>query len=130
MPRSLIAAHEFHRESWDAIAARAEELASLDSKLSYLPELVTSIRESGVEDRLGARFSMTDLHIAEIPMSRPPVEYLAVKRPSGRTPPVSGEVRIEHHTVSGRNDSIDRASAEVVPLFWRFAREKFGLLPN
>jgi hypothetical protein len=41
-----------------------------------------------------------------------------------------GCVLIEHLSITGRNDRIERPVAEAVPLFWRFLVEKFGVDPN
>jgi hypothetical protein len=40
-----------------------------------------------------------------------------------------GWVAVEHVTVTGRDERIDRPAAETVPLFWRFVMEKFGVQP-
>jgi hypothetical protein len=37
-------------------------------------------------------------------------------------------VLIEHLTSTGHDERIERPASEAVPLFWRFAIEKFGLI--
>jgi hypothetical protein len=39
-------------------------------------------------------------------------------------------VRIEHLSVTGHDDVIDRPFADAVPLLWRFMIEKFGVDPG
>jgi hypothetical protein len=127
MVRTHLPPYEFRAETWENIARRAAEIADLSPQLAYLNDLVTSIRDSGVEDRLAASFSMMDLRVTDVPIHEPPVEYVAVQGPSSLAPPPIGMVRVAHCTASGRDDSIERPSAETIPLFWRFVREKFGI---
>jgi hypothetical protein len=53
-----------------------------------------------------------------------------VRSPSSLTPPIADKVRIEHLSVTGRNDRIERPVDESVALFWRFMIEKFGVHPR
>jgi hypothetical protein len=67
--------------------------------------------------------SMADLMVVTTPLREPPYDLVAMRTPAERI------VLIEHLSVTGRNDRIERPSSEAVPLFWRFMIEKFGLLP-
>jgi len=127
MRRSHLPPYEFRAETWDAISERAAEIAALDQNLRYVEDLVKSIRDSGVEHELAGSFSMMDLRVAAVPVTTPPVEYIGVYGPTSTPSTGNGKVRLVHRTASGRDDSIERPSAEVVPVFWRFVREKYGI---
>ena len=43
-------------------------------------------------------------------------------------PPPAGMVAIEHTSLTGRTDHVERPVGEAVPLFWRFMAEKFGVV--
>jgi hypothetical protein len=115
---------------WDEVAQRVDEWAARDQQFGYLRDLIVSIRESGVAAQLAAHLSMMDLVVTDVPIHEPPVEVLVVRGPVSVSPPPTGIVRIEHLTSSGRNDAIERPADETVPLFWRFVREKFGVIPS
>jgi len=124
MVRSHIPDYDFDANDWDAISERASELAAIDQNLRYLDQLVKSIRASGVEHELAAKLSMMDLRVTAAPVATPAVEYIGVYGPASIGSTANGDVRVEHRSISGRDDSIERPAAEVVPLFWRFVREK------
>ena len=128
MVRSLIPAHEFRSEPWDSLQARAEDLATSGPGFDHLPILIRSIRESGVDHMLAAHFAMSDLNVTSITVAGPPVERIVVLRPT--SPSGLESVRIEHRSVSGRDDSVERHASDAVPLFWRFVWEKFGITPD
>jgi hypothetical protein len=54
---------------------------------------------------------------------------IAVRAPSSLRHAPAGQVRIEHLSSTGRNESVDRPPAEAVALFWRFVIEKYGIKP-
>jgi hypothetical protein len=130
MARTILPPDEFHVMTWTEIGARADEIAALGPQFRYLTDLVASIRRSGVDDQLAASYSMMDLRVTDAPVHEPPVEYILVRAPNSTPSPPPGMIRIEHQTSSGRNDAIDRPYDETVPLFWRFIREKFGVVAD
>lgn len=44
-------------------------------------------------------------------------------------PDPGGHVVVTHRSLTGRDDSIARPAAAVIPLFWRFTTEKWGIGP-
>ena len=70
---------------------------------------------------------MHDLIVVPRPAGSEVSELIAVRAPSSRWHVPAGQVRVEHLSSTGRNDSIERPSAEAVPLFWRFVLEKYGI---
>lgn len=79
--------------------------------------------------RLAAASSMYDLIVTERPILEPPYTVVIVRSPVSVMPPPQGMVVIEHTSLSGWTDRIERPVAEAVPLFWRFMAEKFGVSP-
>ena len=53
-----------------------------------------------------------------------------MRAPGSLAKPSEGLVLIEHLSVTGRNDRIERPVDEAVPLFWRFMIEKFVVGPG
>ncbi len=94
-----------------------------------MADIVESVIACDGAARLAALTSMHDLVVAARPVpDEPLIEVVIVRSPSsGRVG--SGEVLIEHRTVSGRDEVITRLSGDAVPLFWRFMIEKFGVAP-
>lgn len=78
---------------------------------------------------LAGTTSMHDLIVVSRPISEPPYDVIAVRAPGSVHRPRNGHVIVEHLTVTGRNDSLERPVAEAVPLFWRFVIEKYGIHP-
>ena len=72
---------------------------------------------------------MHDLWVASSPIQDPPLDVIVVRAPGSLYEPSAGNVLIEHLSVTGRNDRIERPAIDAVPLFWRFAIEKFGTVP-
>jgi hypothetical protein len=129
-PRSWqIARNSFHPKEWADIRAFLGGIAETSPQFTYLVDIIDSIIASDRGAVLGATTWMHDLIIAPLPQMDPPFDVIAVRAPGSLSPPAKGNVLIEHLTVTGRNDRIERPAAEAVPLFWRFAIEKFGTRP-
>jgi len=119
--------YEFVPQPWGALRAEVAEMAGAYAALAYLNDLVGSITESSHKESLAGNLWMFDLAVAASPISSVPVELIVVRSPGSVHATAPGLIRIEHLSVSGRNDRIDRPADQVVPLFWRFAAEKFGV---
>jgi len=65
-----------------------------------------------------------------LPQTDPPTTFVAVRAPGSLAKPSEGLVLIEHLSVTGRSNRIERPVDETVPLFWRFMIEKFGVDPG
>jgi hypothetical protein len=115
---------------WDEIDARFTDLAMVNPPFEHIAAIVRSVRAMRAERDLAAFTSLHDLMVVSEPIPDPPVELVAVRAP-GSVANVSDEcVLIEHLSVTGRNDQIERPVAEAVSLFWRFMIEKFGVDPR
>lgn len=97
--------------------------------LQHMVDIVRSIIMSGRAAELGATTSHFDLVVAAQPADAPPFDVIVVRTSAGLRPPKDGYVRIEHQSVTGRDDRIERPVSEAVGLFWRFVIEKFGIEP-
>ena len=106
--------------------AESERIPSLEPLVAILQSVV----DNSMDDRLAVTTSMRDLVITAAPPSKPPVYVIVVRSAPSRTRPALGNVVIEHRATSGLNDSIARPSADVLPLFWRFVHEKYGLVTS
>lgn len=115
---------------WEDVEQFLEVMADRHPQFGYLTAIVRSVRESGVSTQLAATTSMHDLIVVTAPVPEPPFDVIAVRAPGSLQPPLTGHVLIEHLSCTGHNDRIERPSAEAVPLFWRFVREKYGIRPR
>ena len=68
--------------------------------------------------------------VTSTPTGEPPHEVVIVRSPSSLRRPSTGHVVIEHRSLTGHDDSIERPADEAVALFWRFMIEKFGVAPQ
>jgi hypothetical protein len=93
-----------------------------------MAEVVASIRASAAEQMVGF-MSMHDLAVAALPLpDAGPADVIWV-RPQPTDDSRSQDVLIEHWAATGWNEEIRRPAPEAVALFWRFAREKWGIVP-
>ena len=115
----------FRPRSWIEILEDFE--GRLD--LRHMSAIVESVLASSRADDLAAITSLYDLIVVPRPVPDPPFGVVVVRSPVSMRPPSPGLVRIEHLSVTGHDDVIERAAAEAVPLFWRFMIEKFGVHP-
>lgn len=107
----------------DAMATEHEEFRHMEA-------IVRSVLDSDAADRLAAYTSMHDLIVVDVPIPEPPYGVVTVRAPDSLHAPSVGQVMIEHMSVTGHNDRIERPVAEAVPLFWRFMIEKYGVAPR
>lgn len=122
--------YRFTGRPWSELGGRYDELTVAHPQFSYLAEVVRSIRDSEAAGDLVGTTSMHDLVIASAPPSEPPLEVIVVRAPSSLRPPKDKHVIVEHRSLTGHDDHIERPANEAVPLFWRFVIEKFGILPR
>ena len=125
--RSLGWNHTFVSIPWPDLRQRYEELTSRHAPFCPLLDIVSSIETAGCADQIAGTTSMHDLLVVTEPVPEPPMDVLIVRAPSSLHPPTAGLVRIEHTTISGRTDRIERPPEEAVALFWRFVLEKFSI---
>lgn len=121
--------YPFKPEPWPEVAAFFQHLNEVGLNLHHLSAITASVIESGVSTELAACTSMHDLIVVPLPLIDPPYGVVAVRAPGSLDPPSDGAVRIEHLSVTGHNDRIERPIPDAVPLFWRFMIEKFGVSP-
>lgn len=128
--RTLGFPYPFQQEPWADIAAFLGGIAARNPPFQHMADIVNSVIDSQSTDLLAAFTSMHDLMVVATPVPEAPVDLIAVRAP-GSLHPASrdGLVLIEHLTVTGNNDRIERPVAEAVPLFWRFMIEKYGVHP-
>jgi hypothetical protein len=107
------------RYAGDAVAPHSPVLA----------DMVASIRASGA-DRLAGSMSMRDLALTTAPVpAAGPIDVIWV-RPQPFGDSGSRDVLIEHCAATGWDDWIVRPEWQAISLFWRFAREKWGIEPG
>lgn len=129
--RTLGWSTDFRPRPWPEIRSFLAGIAEQHRDFQYLVDIATSVIESGLEDELAACTSMHDIVVTSRPVGEPPIEVVWIRAPgSVRRAPQPGHVRIEHQSLSGRNDDLQRPDDEAVALFWRFMIEKFGVAPQ
>jgi hypothetical protein len=115
-----------NERSWEELVR--DWSARLDgAPIGHMVAIIESVIESGCTSHLVAASSMYDLIVAERPIPEPPCTVVIVRSPVSVKPPAQGMVVIEHTSLTGRTDRIERPVAEAVPLFWRFMAEKLGV---
>jgi hypothetical protein len=122
------ASRGFTPRPWWEVRDFLAPLAARDERFTYLVDIVDSVMASDQSAELCATTSMHDLIVARVPLPTPPFDVIAVRAPGSLHAPSTGNTRIEHLSLTGRNDRIERPAAEAVPLFWRFVIEKFGVV--
>lgn len=120
----------FHTRNWSVIHRFMDEIATAHPEFRHMEAIARSVLESEAADRLAAHTTMHDLIVVGTPVPDPPYGVVAVRSPSSLRPPSAGLVLIEHMSVTGHNDEIERPVTEAVPLFWRFMIEKYGVAPR
>ena len=121
--------YPFRPTPWEDIARFLGRLAETHDEFGHMAAVADSVVASGSTDRLAGCTSMHDILVVSTPVREPPYDLVVVRAPSSLRPPRAGCVLIEHLTGTGRNDKIERPTADAVPLFWRFMIEKFGVYP-
>jgi hypothetical protein len=122
MARTLGSTQPFPARPWPDIAEFFRSIADAHEQFARMSELVGTIIECGGASKLAGFTSMHDLVVTPLPVA----PIYDVVRVSPESP---GAVVIEHRAVTGRNDRITRPTADVIPLFWRFMTEKYGIEP-
>jgi hypothetical protein len=120
----------FRQRRWDEIDAFLGDMAARHEQFRHVSDIVRSVLESDQTKALAACTSMHDLIVVPTPLPEPPYGVVAVRAPGSLHEPATGWVRIEHLSVTGHDDVIDRPVADAVPLFWRFMIERFGVDPG
>lgn len=105
-------------------------MAERDTRFQHMSAIVSSVFEAQATDRLAAYTSMHDLIVVPVPIPDPPYGVVAVRAPGSLRQPKEGHVLIEHLSVTGHDDKIERPVTEALPLFWRFMIAKFGVAPR
>jgi hypothetical protein len=115
--------YHFQPSPWTDIEQRYEQHAVH----SYLLDIVRSVLASDAVDLLaGTTWMWWDLAVVTRPVPEPPLDVIVVRDPYTPFVP-AGLIRIEHRSVNGRDDVIDRPPEDAVRLFWRFVGEKYGI---
>ena len=122
--------YPFKQRPWEELDDEFASWASTHPEFRHMWAIVSSVREVGAQDVLAAFASMHDLMVRATPLPDPPYDLVAVRAPDSLAKVTSGTVLIEHLSVTGRNDRIERPVDDAVPLFWRFMIEKFGIDPE
>jgi hypothetical protein len=129
--RTLGWPYPFRPRSWEEIDSDFAGIANEHGEFRYMSAIVKSVLSSDAMERLAACTSMNDLMVVAMPIPKPPYDLVVVRAPlASLHPPGEGQVLIEHVSVTGRNDKVERPVADAVPLFWRFMIEKFGVIPR
>lgn len=120
----------FKARPWPEIAAFLAEMGARYPSFQHMSDVAESVIASGSTELLAGTTSMHDLLVLPTPVSPPPYAVVAVRAPTSlHEPSAPGLVLVEHLSVTGRHEHIERPVSEAVPLFWRFVAEKFGVLP-
>lgn len=126
MKRSWVQSYGFGLESWDDVKAR---LAAFGA--GHIIGVVESIEsELPPGTLIGTSLMGGDLVVRPLPVPDSPYDVIAVRGPSSLRAAPRGMVAIEHVSVTGRDDRVERQIGETIPLFWRFMIEKFGVHPQ
>ncbi|XVV15716.1 hypothetical protein ACQP2X_15640 [Actinoplanes sp. CA-131856] len=126
MPLNARALDRFDAVNWQQIADRVAEWTAPHSPV--MVDVVASIRTSAA-DRMAGFMSMHDLAVTTTPVPNAgPIDVIWV-RPQPADDPGTQDVLIEHWAPAGWDERIVRPAPEAVSLFWRFAREKWGITP-
>ena len=127
--RTMGSRHPFKEQPWEEIHDSMAWMADRHPSMRHMAELTGSVISSLATELLAGCKSMHDLIVVPRPIPEPPYDVIAVRAAGSLMHPPRGFVLIEHLTVMGRNERIERPVAETVPLFWRFTLEKFGIHP-
>ena len=120
----------FIERPWNELADVWSERAQRGLPIAHLVAIIESVIATGAATQLAAASSMYDLIVVDRPIPAPPYSVVVVRSPVSVRPPAPGKVVIEHCSLTGGIDRIERPTADAVPLFWRFMIEKFGVDPR
>lgn len=120
----------FRPRPWAKILEEVQDSALWRPDYRYTKAIVSSVIDSGRADDLACSTSLLDLMIVPTPVPQPPYGLVVVRGPvSVSRAPTEGNVIIEHQSLTGHHEVLERPADEAVPLFWRFMIEKFGIEP-
>ena len=122
--------HTFKARPWGEIASFLDEMTAKSDAFSHMSAVAHSVIDCRRTHDLAGTTSMHDIVVTSTPLGEPPHEIVIVRSPSSVRRPSTGHVAIEHQSLTGHDDSIERPTSEAVPLFWRFMIEKFGVAPH
>lgn len=114
----------FSVRPWDEIERFYSKL--LAEGAAFVEPMLALTRSAGAEgarEKLAAHTSMHDLVVTPHPVSSSP-DWIRVSLLPG------DRVRIAHESPAGPGDTIERPLSDMLPLFWRFTIEKWGIRPN
>jgi hypothetical protein len=121
--------YPFRVRPWNDIGVFLGNMAERDASFEYMVAIIDSVLSTGSTAVLAGTTWMHDLAVVPIPILPPPYGVVVVRAPGSLSAPRDGQVLIEHLSVTGHDDRIERPVADAVPLFWRFVVEKFGITP-
>ena len=114
----------FPVRSWDAIERLYAELRDEGATfVEPMLALTRSVIAEGAGEKLAAHTSMHDLVVTTYPVSSSP-DSIRVSLLRG------DRVRVAHLLPTGPGDTIERPLSDILPLFWRFTIEKWGIRPD
>ena len=120
---ALSLSYGFGREPWAEMLAKYERPEAVVPPASQgAAPVVRSILSEGAADLLVGSTTLDGLAVRPLPVPELPYDVIVVRV-------VDESVLITHRSVTGRDDRIERPAAQVIPLFWRFMIEKFGIHP-
>lgn len=115
VPKSLGWPYPFRVRTWPDLDEWYGRLAEENWKVTHLLALVRSVRAVGAEDDLIAFTSLFDLMVRPAPAPEPPYDLVAVRSPVSIARVPDGTVVIEHLTLTGHDDRIERPVQDTVP---------------
>ncbi|MEV4347777.1 hypothetical protein AB0J83_25250 [Actinoplanes sp. NPDC049596] len=121
------ALERFDTVSWPRISERVAEYTA--AHYPAMADLVEAVR-AGAADRLAGLTSMHDLGVTTTPVPAGGQIDVIWVRPQPFGASGVADVLIEHWAASGWDERVVRPGDQTVPLFWRFAREKWGIEPS
>jgi hypothetical protein len=118
-------AYTFPVRPWPDIIAFYERLIGEGATFAApMLEVARSVVMERADSQIGGHTSMHDLLVTSLPVGAAPFDHVRVA-----LLPSAEVVRISHYSGVGQDDEIDRPTSEILPLFWRFMIEKYGVHP-
>lgn len=119
--------YAFPEQSWEKVESRYQNLVAQQGRVFEFLEpmlmLIRSVVAEGGSEHLAPHTSVFDLVVSSKPLSE---DWDCLRISISASP---ARVTITHETPRGLGDQIQRPTEELVPLFWRFANEKYGIHP-
>ncbi len=128
---------EFRGTTWDDVAGWFDELRREHEGFAshqYMRDIVASVLESGVADRLGVTTSMHDLVVVSLETTNGHYETIKVISPSTRAPVDDGCFAMtflgRKKRRQERREIRQHPVGDAVPAFWRMVEDRFGIRPE